>query len=94
MVFTTSGGLFNVPLTAVVTSGVGARDVGAASGLMNMTKQVGGALGLAAFVGVGRSAAGLDFAAVFLTGAGILLAAALVALALPDVEDRCARTAR
>jgi EmrB/QacA subfamily drug resistance transporter len=42
------GGLLNTPLTTTVTSGVPGRDAGAASGLMNTAKQVGGALGLAA----------------------------------------------
>ncbi|MFF0312254.1 MFS transporter [Streptosporangium sp. NPDC004379] len=44
------GGLLNTPLTVTVTSGVAAADAGAASGLMNTAKQIGGALGLASLV--------------------------------------------
>ncbi|MER6809916.1 MFS transporter [Spirillospora sp. NPDC000708] len=46
------GALFNTPLTSTVTAGVDRADAGAASGLMNTAKQVGGALGLAALVAV------------------------------------------
>ncbi|MEU7056925.1 MFS transporter [Streptomyces sp. NPDC046197] len=41
------GGLVSTPLTTTVTSGVGAQDAGAASGLLNTTRQFGGAFGLA-----------------------------------------------
>jgi predicted MFS family arabinose efflux permease len=45
-------GLAFVPLTALSLSGVDHRDAGAASGLINVTQQVGGALGLAVLVTV------------------------------------------
>jgi EmrB/QacA subfamily drug resistance transporter len=45
-------GLAFVPLTALALSGVEPRDAGAASGLINVTQQVGGALGLAVLVTV------------------------------------------
>ena len=45
-------GLAFVPLTALALSGVDHRDAGAASGLINVTQQVGGALGLAVLVTV------------------------------------------
>ncbi|MFI7461333.1 MFS transporter [Nonomuraea sp. NPDC049646] len=48
MLISLGGGLLNTPLTVTVTSGVPAQDAGAASGLMNTAKQIGGALGLAA----------------------------------------------
>ncbi|OZE32824.1 MULTISPECIES: MFS transporter [unclassified Rhodococcus (in: high G+C Gram-positive bacteria)] len=41
------GGLLNTPLATAVTSGVTNSDAGAASGLMNTSKQFGGAMGLA-----------------------------------------------
>ncbi|WP_199930864.1 MFS transporter [Streptomyces sp. CB02923] len=41
------GGLLSTPLTSTVTAGVEAADAGAASGLMNTTRQFGGAAGLA-----------------------------------------------
>ncbi|MEV3986881.1 MFS transporter [Nonomuraea sp. NPDC049758] len=50
MLISLGGGLLNTPLTVTVTSGVPAQDAGAASGLMNTAKQIGGALGLAALV--------------------------------------------
>lgn len=45
-------GLLNTPITTTVTSGTSESDAGAASGLMNTTKQVGGVLGLAVLVAV------------------------------------------
>jgi EmrB/QacA subfamily drug resistance transporter len=45
-------GLAFVPLTALALSGVEPRDAGAASGLVNVTQQVGSALGLAVLVTV------------------------------------------
>jgi EmrB/QacA subfamily drug resistance transporter len=49
-------GLAFVPLTALALSGVEPRDAGAASGLINVTQQVGAALGLAVLVTVFGSA--------------------------------------
>ncbi len=83
------GGLLNTPITTTVTSGVGESDAGAASGLMNTTKQVGGALGLAALVTVAGSqlataeALAAGYGRAFLAIAAILVAAALVAPVLP-----------
>ncbi|MFI6928631.1 MFS transporter [Nonomuraea spiralis] len=92
------GGLLNTPLTVTVTSGVAAADAGAASGLMNTAKQIGGALGLAALVSLtsgqgGESATarvqelvagyGRAFAAI----AVVLAAVALLAAALPRRRD-------
>ncbi len=80
-------------MTAVVTSGVDDRDAGAASGLMNTTKQVGGVLGLAVLVSTttstGRTAPELvaDYAHAFLLIACALAAVAALALALPVHRD-------
>jgi hypothetical protein len=52
IVISAGTGLLITPITATVTSGVPECDAGAASGLMNTAKQVGGALGLAALTTV------------------------------------------
>jgi EmrB/QacA subfamily drug resistance transporter len=93
------GGLLNTPLTVTVTSGVAAADAGAASGLMNTAKQIGGALGLAALValtaGQDGERAGPARAPELATGYGqafaavavVLAAVALLAAALPRRRD-------
>lgn len=53
-------GLLLAPLTAAGVSGVGQKDAGAASGLVNVAHQLGGALGLALLVLVFASAAPAD----------------------------------
>ncbi|TMR36142.1 MFS transporter [Actinomadura geliboluensis] len=72
------GGLLNTPITNAVTAGVPREDAGAASGLMNTTKQAGAALGLAVLVAVTS-----DYADAFAVMAGLLVATAAVAGALP-----------
>jgi EmrB/QacA subfamily drug resistance transporter len=88
------GGLFNTPLTSTVTSGVTPADAGAASGLMNTAKQIGGALGLAALVAAAlgqphhtaRELAA-DYGHAFALTAAALLAVAVLALWLPPRCD-------
>ena len=65
-------GLFNAPLTAIVTSGIGRDDAGAASGMMNTAKQFGGVIGLAVLT----TATGDRTA--FAVMAGLTIAAGLV----------------
>ncbi|TQN30342.1 MFS transporter [Haloactinospora alba] len=77
----TGGGLLNTPLATTATSGVPADQAGAASGLMNTSKQFGGALGLAAATAI-TAAAGDDGAA-FLFLAGTVGAVAVLAARLP-----------
>ncbi|GAA2250670.1 MFS transporter [Actinomadura luteofluorescens] len=87
------GGLLNTPLTTTVTSGVPASDAGAASGLMNTAKQVGGALGLAALTAAtaGHTTAPASLASAygdaFLLMALILPVIAAISLALPSRRD-------
>ncbi|MBE1533048.1 MFS transporter [Actinomadura algeriensis] len=76
------GGLLNTPLTTTVTAGVAAADAGAASGLLNTAKQVGGAVGLAAL-----AAATGTYGAAFLAMAVMLGAVAAASLALPARRD-------
>ncbi len=63
LLFGLGAGLIFVPLTSSALAGVASGDAGAASGLLNVLQQVGGALGLAILVTVfgtaGRSAAPL-----------------------------------
>ncbi len=91
-------GMSMVPLTVAATSGVDRREAGLASGLLNTTRQVGGALGLAALstiatdrstgllahhVGAAAAAtSGYDRA--FVVCGFIALAGALLALTLPS----------
>ncbi len=85
------GGLLNTPITVLATSGVAEEDAGAASGLLNTTKQVGGAVGLAALVamvnprldGGGATAFADGYGLAFLIMAALLVATALCALLLP-----------
>ncbi|WHT16408.1 MFS transporter [Crossiella sp. CA-258035] len=68
-------GLAFVQLTAVASANVPATDTGLASGLINTTRQVGGALGLA-----GLTALGEDFGLIFTAAAGIGALALLLSL--------------
>jgi EmrB/QacA subfamily drug resistance transporter len=89
-------GISLTPMTLGATAGVPPHQAGLAAGLLNTTRQVGGAVGLAAMAAAAatvhtRSAAhyavaaaltsGYDLA--FTIGAGVLAAGALVALLLP-----------
>ncbi len=91
-------GLSFTPVAFAATSGVGRELAGLASGLVNTTRQVGGAVGLAALSALtatlasARSGASAhatmvnlthSYAVVFAVAAGISLAAALMALTLP-----------
>ncbi|WP_316959519.1 MFS transporter [Streptomyces sp. TRM68367] len=86
-------GLLLTPVTSAVTSGVDPADAGAASGLMNTAKQVGGALGLAALSALaaadapGVRALTAGYARAFLAIAVVLAAVAAVSLALPRQND-------
>lgn len=93
VVFSIGSGLLNTPITTAVTSGVRTDDAGAASGLMNTTKQVGGALGLAALITMAdvsgsAPAALLDaYDRAFFAMAVLMLAVAVIAVALPAGRD-------
>jgi EmrB/QacA subfamily drug resistance transporter len=93
----TGFGLSFVPMTLAATSGVPHTQAGLAAGLINTTRQIGGAVGLAVMATFAASAAthdlhrGVKLAAALTTGydrafaigAAALLAGALLALALP-----------
>ncbi|CAM5718322.1 DHA2 family efflux MFS transporter permease subunit OS=Streptomyces alboniger OX=132473 GN=CP975_10340 PE=4 SV=1 [Streptomyces alboniger] len=78
-------GLLITPITTTVTSGVREQDAGAASGLMNTTRQLGGVVGLAALVtlATAHGAADLSYTAAFVAMATLCAATACTALALP-----------
>jgi EmrB/QacA subfamily drug resistance transporter len=88
-------GLLNTPLTTLVTAGIDKSDAGAASGLMNTAKQVGGALGLAGLLTAALSitdsgpanaqprALVTTIGAVFALMALVMVAVALLAFLLP-----------
>jgi EmrB/QacA subfamily drug resistance transporter len=88
-------GAAGLPLTVTAMSGLPPERAGLASGLLNTSRQVGSAVGLAALVSVasawaaGHGAPGSDealtagFGVALLVAAGVLAIAAAVALALP-----------
>lgn len=71
MVFGMGNGLAFVPLTSLSLAGVEPKDAGAGSGLVNVTQQVGGSLGLAVLITVFANAAGPAAAAAPAGGAGL-----------------------
>ena len=84
-----------LPLTIVATTGVDPRDAGLASGLLNVCRQLGGALGLAVLVSVAASVAAHSDASqpaatvhgyhvALLVTAGLSLFAGLIALRIRD----------
>ncbi|MDK1342076.1 MFS transporter [Streptomyces sp. 378] len=93
LLISVGGGLLLTPITSAVTSGVDPADAGAASGLMNTTKQVGGALGIAVLSAVaaaevpGVRALTGGYARAFLAIAGVLAVVAVVSLALPHRRE-------
>jgi EmrB/QacA subfamily drug resistance transporter len=85
LLFAVGNGLSFVSLTSAALAGVAAEDAGAASGLINVTQQLGGTLGVAVLVTVfgtaTRHAAGGP-AEVFVTGAEHAFAASVAFLAV------------
>ncbi|UFQ18921.1 MULTISPECIES: MFS transporter [Streptomyces] len=88
-------GLLITPITTTVTSGIAEKDAGAASGLMNTTRQIGGVVGLAALVTLASPTtdAPASYRAVFLVIAAVCTAVAALAFALPAPPRREASSA-
>jgi EmrB/QacA subfamily drug resistance transporter len=89
ILMTAGVGLAATPLASLATSGAAPGDAGLVSGLINTSRTMGGALGLAVLstVAAARTAGGTDaealtagYALAFRTGTGILLAAAVLML--------------
>ncbi|MEU1785789.1 MFS transporter [Streptomyces sparsogenes] len=78
-------GLLVTPITTTVTSGVSDTEAGAASGLMNTTRQMGGAFGLAALVtlATAHDTPASSYRSVFVATAAVCTAVAVMACALP-----------
>jgi MFS family permease len=85
-----------VPTTIAAVSGVTDRDAGLASGLINTSQQVGGALGLAVLSAISTSVIGSShspavltdgFRAAFLAGAGLAVLGLLATLFLIRSSD-------
>jgi EmrB/QacA subfamily drug resistance transporter len=100
LLFTTVGlGLAMVPMTVAATAGVRPQEAGLAAGLLNTSRQIGGAIGLAALATIASSRTGsaladgatpahaltLGYDRANLVNAGIAIAALLVALTLPKL---------
>ena len=94
-----------MPAIVAATTGVDPRDAGVASGLMNMCRQVGAALGLAALVTIAStvsrhsiargSASVVDgYHTALLVVAAVSLAAAVISLLLHDAQDPSPATLR
>jgi EmrB/QacA subfamily drug resistance transporter len=97
-------GLSFVPATILAVAGVAPRDAGLASGLVNTSRLVGGALGLAILAAIATAKTNADlrsgavhsvhaaltngFQLAFLVGAAFAFAGGLVALGLPRLAQR------
>lgn len=94
LVTSIGAGLLLTPITTSVTSGVDGRDAGAASGLMNTSKQIGGALGLALLSTLAASDSPsvrdltAGYARAFLAISAVLTVVAALSLALPSRDGR------
>ncbi|MFC4373225.1 MFS transporter [Nocardia halotolerans] len=88
VIFSVGAGLLNTPITAAVTAGVPTGDAGAASGLMNSTKQVGAALGLAALITATATVGAAEgYGRAFWLIAAAMVGVAAIAPALPAHRD-------
>ncbi|MEV3965579.1 MFS transporter [Nocardia sp. NPDC050193] len=87
VVFSVGAGLLNTPVTAAVTSGVAREDAGAASGLMNTTKQVGATLGLAVLITVATPGNLEGYNRAFTVIAVVMVVAAVATLLLAAHRD-------
>jgi len=83
IVITIGAGLLNTPLTTAILAGATQDDAGAVSGLLNTTKQVGAAIGLAALTALISTTGTSDYRPAFLTMAALMTLAAASSRLLP-----------
>ncbi|NKY60657.1 MFS transporter [Nocardia flavorosea] len=87
VVFSVGAGLLNTPVTAAVMSGVAQGDAGAAAGLMNTSKQIGAALGLAVLITVATPGTLAGYNHAFVAIAAVMVVVAAAAALLPAARD-------
>lgn len=87
VVFSVGAGLLNTPVTAAVMSGVPEGDAGAAAGLMNTSKQIGAALGLAVLITVATPGTLAGYNRAFVAIAAVMVVVAAATALLPAGRD-------
>lgn len=87
VVFSVGAGLLNTPVTAAVMSGVPEGDAGAAAGLMNTSKQIGAALGLAVLITVATPGTLAGYNRAFVAIAAVMVVVAAATALLPTGRD-------
>ncbi|WP_280461477.1 MFS transporter, partial [Nocardia carnea] len=83
VIFSVGAGLLNTPVTAAVMSGVPEEDAGAAAGLMNTSKQIGAALGLAVLITVATPGTLAGYNRAFVAIAAVMMVVAAATALLP-----------
>ncbi|WP_338749219.1 MFS transporter [Janibacter alittae] len=86
IVISVGGGLLNTPLTTAILAGASPNDSGAVSGLLNTTKQVGAAIGLAALTALLATTGPADYRPAFIAMAALMTLATASSMLLPATK--------